>query len=68
VTIKLPLGNRSIDDIVALLKNGLLDEYVASYDDDTNNMSLRGTKNAENHVVIVEGTTCTRLLGLHVGD
>jgi hypothetical protein len=68
VTIKLPLGNRSIDDIVAFLNNGLLDECVASYDEDTNKMSLRGTKNAENHVVIGEGTTFTRLLGLIVGD
>ena len=68
VTIKLPRGNRSIDDIVAFLNNELLDEYVARYDENTNKLSLRGTENAEHHVVIGEGTTCTRLLGLSVGD
>jgi hypothetical protein len=68
VTIKLPRGNRSISDIVAFLNNGLLDENVASYDENTNKFSLRGTENAEHHVVIGEGTTCTRLLGLSVGD
>jgi hypothetical protein len=30
VIIKLPRGNRSIDDIVAFLNDGRLDEYVAS--------------------------------------
>jgi hypothetical protein len=41
---------------------------VAIYDGKTNKLSLRGTKNAEHHVVIGEGTSCTRLLGLSVGD
>jgi hypothetical protein len=69
VTIKLPRGNRSIDNIVKSLNNGLLDEYVVSYDENTNKLSLlRGTENAEHHVVIGEDTTCTRLLGLSVGD
>jgi hypothetical protein len=68
LTIKLPRGNRSIDDIVEFLNNGLLDDYLASYDENTNKLSLRGTENADHHVVIGEGTTCTRLLGLSVGD
>jgi hypothetical protein len=68
VTIKLPRGNRSIDDIVAFQNDGRLDEYVASYDENTNKLSLRGSEYAEHHVVIGEGTTCTRLLGLSVGD
>jgi hypothetical protein len=68
VTIKLPHGNRSIDDIVAFLNDARLDEYEASYDENTNKLSLRGTENAEHHLVIGEGTTCTRLLGLNVGD
>jgi hypothetical protein len=68
VIINLPRGNRSIDDIVEFLNNGLLDEYVASYDENTNRLSLLATENAEHHVVIGEGSTCTRLLGLSVGD
>jgi hypothetical protein len=68
VTIKVPRGNRSIDDIVAFLNDGRLDEYVTIYDENTNKLSLRGTENADHHVVIGEGTTCTRLLGLSVGD
>jgi hypothetical protein len=68
VTIKLPRGNRSIDDIFEFLNNGSLDEYVASYDENTNKLSLRAAENADHHVVIGEGTTCTRLLGLSIGD
>jgi hypothetical protein len=68
VTIKLSRGNRSIDNIVAFLNDGRLDAYVATYDENTNKLSLRGTENAEDHVVIGEGTTWTRLLGLSVGD
>jgi hypothetical protein len=40
VIIKLPRGNRSIDNIVAFLNDGRLDEYVASYDENTNKLSL----------------------------
>jgi hypothetical protein len=68
VTIKLPRDNRSIDDIVAFLNDGRLDEYVASYDESTNKLSLLGTEIADHHVVIGQGTTCKRLLGLSVGD
>jgi hypothetical protein len=68
IIIKLPRGNRSIDDIVAFLNDGRLDEYVASYDENTNKLSLLATENADHHVVIGQGTTCTRLLGFDVGD
>jgi hypothetical protein len=68
VTIKLPHGNRSIDDIVAFLNDGRLDEYEAIYDENTNRLSMRGTENADHHLVIGQGTTSTRLLGLNVGD
>jgi hypothetical protein len=63
----LPHGNRSVDDIVAFLKDGRLDEYVASYDENANRLTLEGTDDADKVLAIMPGTTCQRLLGLDVG-
>jgi hypothetical protein len=67
VTIKLPHGNRSVDDIVAFLSDVQLDEYVARYDKNTTRLTLEGMDNAEVILVVMLGTTCQRLLGLDVG-
>jgi hypothetical protein len=66
VTIKLPHGNRSVDDIVAFLNDGRLGKYVASYDENINRLTFEETKNAETILAVMPGTTCQRLLGLDV--
>jgi hypothetical protein len=67
VTIKLPHGNRSVDDIVVCLNDGRLDEYVASYDENTNRLTFEGTDNVETILIVMPGTICKRMLGLDVG-
>ena len=68
VTVRLPHGNRSVDDVVAFLNADRLQDYVASYDEFTNRLTLEGTDDAEAVLVVQPGTTCQRLLGLRVGD
>jgi hypothetical protein len=68
VTVRLLHGNRSVDDIVAYLNDGRLQDYVASYDENTNRLTLEGTDDADAVLVVKAGTTCQRLLGLRVGD
>mgnify|MGYP003684306549 CR=1 FL=1 len=67
VTIKLPHGNRSVDDIVVYLNDGRLDGYVVSYDENTNRLTFEGMENTQTVLVVKPGTTCQRLLGLDVG-
>jgi hypothetical protein len=62
VTVRLPRGNRSMDDLVAFLNAGRLHDYVARYDEFTNRVTLEGTDEAEAVLVMQPGTTCQRLL------
>jgi hypothetical protein len=54
VTIKLPHGNQSVDDIVAFLNDGRLDAYVLSYDENTNRLTFEGSDNAETILVVMQ--------------
>jgi hypothetical protein len=56
-----------VDDVVAFLNAGRLQDYVASCDGFTNRLTLEGTDDAEVVLVVQPGTTCQRLLGLRVG-
>jgi hypothetical protein len=58
VTVRLPHGNRSVDDLVAFLNAGHLQDYAARYDEFTNLMTLEGTDDAEAVPVVQPGTTC----------
>jgi hypothetical protein len=69
VTVRLPHGNRSVDDLVAYLNDGRLQDYVASYDESTNCLTFKaGTDDAEAVLVVQPGTTCGCVLGMSVGD
>jgi hypothetical protein len=68
VTVRLLHGNRSVDDVVAYLNDGWLQDYVASYDENTNRLTPGGTDDAKAMLVVKAGTTCGRLLGMSVGD
>jgi hypothetical protein len=67
VTVRLPHGKRSVDDFVAFLTAGRLQDCVARYDEFTDSLMLQGTDDAEAVRVVQPGTTCGHLLGMRVG-
>jgi hypothetical protein len=66
LTVRLPHGDQWVDDDVAILNDGRLHDYVASYDLFTKRRTLEGTYDAEAVLVVQPGTTCGSLFGLGV--
>eukprot|EP00873_Tetraselmis_striata_P024765 jgi/Tetstr1/445029/TSEL_032837.t1 len=65
-TIRIPHGNRSIDEILDIINPQLDHGYESSYDVATNRINLSSPNAAA--LTIEAGTTCTELLGLSIGD
>ena len=67
-TIALPLGNYPIDSLVEFVNERLLNGFQMSYNDATNKLSITNEGVTPPELVIAEGTTCSKILGLHVGQ
>ena len=66
--IRIPAGNRSIDEVIAYVNSELEGSgYTIAYDEATNKASL-ATEAIGASVSIGEGTTCERLLGFVPGQ
>eukprot|EP00873_Tetraselmis_striata_P036791 jgi/Tetstr1/457055/TSEL_043718.t1 len=65
--ISLPLGNRSVDEIVVYLNDRLLHGYTAAYDEAINRIVFSSSVLGES-LAIGEMSTCGRLLGVKAGD
>eukprot|EP00873_Tetraselmis_striata_P008380 jgi/Tetstr1/428644/TSEL_018632.t1 len=65
--ISLPLGNRSVDEIVVYLNDRLLHGYTAAYDEAINRIVF-GSELLGESLAIGEMSTCGRLLGVEAGD
>eukprot|EP00873_Tetraselmis_striata_P035338 jgi/Tetstr1/455602/TSEL_042414.t1 len=65
--ISLPLGNRSVDEIVVYLNDRLLHGYTAAYDEAINRIVFSSEVLGES-LAIGEMSTCGRLLGVKAGD
>eukprot|EP00873_Tetraselmis_striata_P036389 jgi/Tetstr1/456653/TSEL_043354.t1 len=65
--VSLPLGNRSVDEIVVYLNDRLLHGYTAAYDEAINRIVFSSDVLGES-LAIGEMSTCGRLLGVKAGD
>ena len=65
--VHLPEGNRSVDQIIAVLNEELGNRYEARYEDATNRLILE-TERSNPSVTVGPATTCTKLLGLVPGQ
>jgi hypothetical protein len=65
--ISLPVGNHSVDEVLAFLNPELIDGFVATYDEATNRILLKSEDELASVTVGAE-TTCTKLLGLLAGQ
>ena len=68
-TIALPLGNYPIDSLVDFVNERLLNGFRVSYADATNKLTITNEGIAPPPTLAIsEGTTCSKILGLQIGQ